>query len=317
MNATVQTLSRRDTAVCPSADRPVQCAAGRADIVPVQSYALGPTLRCGQTFRFHFRRGAFEGACGDLALVASEDDGILHISCPASCGGIRRAAAFLDAAHAVAEEAAESCAYLVDRYPSRGALIKAVFEYSDGVHILRQPIVETLVGYLLSVQSSVDLVGRRLEAIARLFPSNARIIDGRRLNLFPTVAQLRTLPRDAVSALRLGYRTPWVLELLARMPDERGLEELRSATSAERQLYFRSYAGIGPKVAACIELFAYGGEDAFPIDTWVDRGLRRVLGFTSAQARSARDRASATLGPHCGLFGEYLFRFERDHAPGS
>ena len=313
----MQTRSRSDTALCPSADRLVQCTAGRADIVPVQPYALGPTLCCGQTFRFHVRRGAFEGACGDLALVVSEDEGILRVSCPASCGGIHRAAAFLDAAHAITEDADESRAYLMARYPSRHALIKAVFEYSDGVHILRQPIVETIVGYLLSVQSSVDLVGSRLEAMTQLFPSNARIIDGRRLTLFPTVAQLRTLPRDVVDGLKLGYRTRWVRELLARMPDERGLEELRSMPSAERQLYFRSYAGIGPKVAACIELFAYQGEDAFPIDTWVDRGLRRVFGFTSAQVHSARDRASATLGPHCGLFGEYLFRFERDHAPGS
>ena len=304
----MSSLSREDV---------VQDTVERFTISPRGCYALGATLCCGQTFRFRFHEGAYQGACGDLAFVLREDNGTLNMSCPAGCGDIERAVAFLDADHSNADDAAESCDFLVTRYPDRRALIKTVFDYSEGVHILRQPVVETVVGYLLSVQSSVGLIGTRLEAMARLFPSNARVVEGRQLNLFPTVAQLRTLPREAVDALRLGYRTRWVAELLARMPDERGLEELRSLSSAERQQYFRSYTGVGPKVAACIDLFAYQGDDAFPVDTWVNRGLRRVLGLTSAQVRFAMDHAALQLGPHCGLFGEYLFRFERDHPSSS
>jgi 3-methyladenine DNA glycosylase/8-oxoguanine DNA glycosylase len=285
----------------------------RFTISPRGRYALGPTLCCGQTFRFRSCEGAYQGACGDLAFVVSEDNGTLDVSCPAGCGDVERAVAFLDADHSSTDDAAESCDFLVTRYPDRRSLIEAVFDYSDGVHILRQPIVETVVGYLLSVQSTVSLIGARLEAMARLFPSNARVVEGRQLRLFPTVSQLKPLPQETIDALRLGYRTRWVADLLARMPDERGLEELRSLTSSKRQLYFQSYVGIGPKVAACIDLFAYQGDSAFPVDTWVDRGLRRVLGLTSREIRFARDHAAAQLGPHCGLFGEYLFRFERDH----
>lgn len=295
----------------------VQDPVQRFTIRPRGRYALGPTLCCGQTFRFRFHEGAYQGACGDLAFVIRENNGALDISCPAGCGDMERAVAFLDADHSSADDAAESCDFLVTRYPVRRALIETVFEYSDGLHILRQPIVETVVGYLLSVQSSVSLIATRLEAIARLFPSNMRVVEGRQLTLFPTVAQLKTLPQDALAALRLGYRTRWVTDLLARMPSEGSLEELRSLNSAERQAYFRSNAGIGPKVAACIDLFAYQGDGAFPVDTWVDRGLRRVLGLTSAEIRALKDRPAAQLGPHCGLFGEYLFRFERDHPSSS
>jgi N-glycosylase/DNA lyase len=244
------------------------------------------------------------------------------VSYSAGRGRAERIIEFLDAESSIHEEAAESYAFLAMHYPGRRSLLKAVFEYSEGVHILRQPNVETAVGSLLSVQSSVALVGARLEAIARLFPANARVVEGRQLRLFPTVAQLKTLSTPAVESLRLGYRAPWFVELLARIPDEQGLEELRGIQSAERQRYFRNYVGIGPKVAACIDLFAYRGDDAFPVDTWVDRGVRRVLGLTSAQIRIARDHAAKELGPHCGLFGEYLFRYERDHGvsnrpPGS
>ncbi len=284
-------------------------------IRPRENYALGPTLCCGQTFRFHFHGGVYQGACGDLAIVVAEkNNGTLYANYSTRQGTAESILDFLDTSCSSQEEAAESYAFLSDRYPERRTLLKTVFEYSSGVHILKQPIVETVVGYLLSVQSSVALVGTRLEAIARLFPSNACVVNGQPLNFFPTVAQLRTLSPAVIDSLHLGYRTRWLLELLTRLPDEKELEELRSMRSVERQQYFRTYSGIGPKVAACIDLFAYGGDDAFPVDIWVDRGMRRVLGFTSAQICFARDHAATELGPHCGLFGEYLFRFERDHA---
>jgi N-glycosylase/DNA lyase len=227
-------------------------------------------------------------------------------------GSARRVFEFLDIEHSIQEDAAESYAFLAKRYPEQKQLLRSVFKYSEGVHILKQPVVETVVGYLLSVQSSVTLTRARLEAMARFFPENACVIEGRTLWLFPTVAQLKTLSESMIASLHLGYRAEWLSGLLARIPEERGLQELCGLKSVERQSYFRSYPGIGPKVAACIDLFAYGGNEAFPVDTWVDRGMRHILGFTSAQIHLARDHAAKELGPHCGLFGEYLFRYERD-----
>jgi N-glycosylase/DNA lyase len=299
---------------CPTSHKSMRRTAEHVIIKPREGYALGPTLCCGQAFRFRYCDGAYQGACGDLAIVAREADGVLDITYSTSRGGAERVTEFLNADSRGQEQADESYAFLARHYPNRSTLLKTVFEYSSGVHILKQPIVETVVGYLLSVQSSVALVGTRLEAIARLFSSTACMAGGRQLNFFPTMDQLKTLSPTAIDSLHLGYRTRWLVELLANIPDEHGLEELRTVSSAERQDYFRSYVGIGPKVAACIDLFAYQGDDAFPVDTWVDRGMRRVLGLTSAQICSARDHAKAQLGPYCGLFGEYLFRFERDHA---
>ena len=241
-------------------------------------------------------------------------DETLYISFIASHGGIDRVLEFLDLEHDIIDSADESLEFLCRRFPLRAGLLHNVFLYSRGTHLLRQPILETVVGYLLSVQSTVNLVGRRLDAMAKLFPSNRRTVAGSDLYLFPSIDELRTLPSSAVEGLRLGYRSRWFLDLLAELPDEATLQNLGAMKSKERQNYFRGFAGIGPKVAACIDLFAYGGDEAFPIDVWVDRGLRHVLGMTSAEVRTVRDHASAVLGPHCGLFGEYLFRYERDHA---
>lgn len=285
-----------------------------AVVRPPVPYALGATLSCGQTFRFRQLSNAFEGVCGDLTIRVEDRNETLDISFIAGHGGIERVLEFLDLEHDIIDSADESLEVLCRRFPLRAGVLHDVFLYSRGTHLLRQPILETVVGYLLSVQSTVSLTGRRLDAIARLFPSNRRHLVGSDMYLFPSVDELRTLTSSTVASLRLGYRSSWLLGLLAGLPDDATLQSLQKISSRERQTYFRGFAGIGPKVAACIDLFAYGEDEAFPIDVWVDRGLRHILGMTSAEVRIVRDHAPAVLGPHCGLFGEYLFRYERDRA---
>lgn len=207
--------------------------------------------------------------------------------------------------------ATESCRWLTRRYPDRSRVIREIFRYSAGVHLLHQPILETVVGYLLSVQSTVALVSSRLERIARLFPPQRSVLEGQECYFFPTAEQLRSIPTSTLEDLRLGYRQPWLEKLIEHLPDEHQLAQLSSATMQERQGFFREFEGIGPKVAACIDLFAYGNTSAFPIDVWVERGLRAILGFRDAEIAQVRRNPSPMLGPWCGLFGEYLFRYER------
>jgi N-glycosylase/DNA lyase len=243
--------------------------------------------------------------------------GTLYIDFTAEQGAFDRVIEFLDLAHDVGEPADESEVFLCRRYPQCADLLHRVFLYSWGTHLLRQPILETVVGYLFSVQSTVSLVGRRLNTIARQFPSNRRTVAGSDLYLFPSLEELRSLNSSAVSGWHLGYRAQWFRDLIAGLPDEPALQSLAATSSKERQSYFQRFAGIGPKVAACIDLFAYGQDDAFPVDVWVDRGLRHVLGMSSTDIHGVGQCASAVLGPHCGLFGEYLFRYERDHDSGT
>jgi N-glycosylase/DNA lyase len=211
------------------------------------------------------------------------------------------------------EDAAESCAYLCGHYPDSAAAVREVFAFSEGLHLLHQQAVETIIGYVLSVQSSVELVRRRLDALAELFPANRRLLAGSDVFLFPAVAELRSLTAAEFDRLHLGYRTTWLRELIAGLPEENALEELREEHPWERRRFFRTFAGIGPKVSSCIDLFVYGNDDAFPVDVWVDRGLRHVLRFSSREVHATVGDSSA-LGPHCGLFGEYLFRYERERS---
>ena len=282
-------------------------------LYPSSPYAVIPTLLCGQVFRFGASGIGAAGVCGSLALHVAPAGPALRVTLPAGSGDLADAARFLGVADNVQDDAAESCAYLCAHYPDSAAAVREVFALSEGLRLLHQPAVETILGYVLSVQSSVELVGRRLDAVAALFPTNRRRLAGRNVFLFPGLAELRSLEPADLERLHVGYRTTWLRDLIAGLPEEDVLEQLRKECPEERRRFFRKFAGVGPKVCSCIDLFVYGNDDAFPVDVWVDRGLRDVLHLTGRQVHAVVADPSV-LGPHCGLFGEYLFRYERNRA---
>ena len=73
---------------------------------------------------------------------------------------------------------------------------------------------------------------------------------------------------------------------------------------------FMENAGIGPKVASCILLFAYQKYDVFPIDTWVKKVMKRDYNIEGE--KNIREFASKTYGKYSGIAIQYLFNYGRN-----
>ena len=52
---------------------------------------------------------------------------------------------------------------------------------------------------------------------------------------------------------------------------ETSLEEWKSLDTKTLRNKLISLAGVGPKVADCVLLFAYSRQDVFPVDTWIEQ----------------------------------------------
>jgi N-glycosylase/DNA lyase len=70
--------------------------------------------------------------------------------------------------------------------------------------------------------------------------------------------------------------------------------------------------GVGNKIANCVLLFAYGFQQAFPVDVWVMKALRQLY-FPKRRASDQRiARFTATyFGPNAGYAQQYLFHYMR------
>ena len=70
--------------------------------------------------------------------------------------------------------------------------------------------------------------------------------------------------------------------------------------------------GVGPKIADCVLLFAYGFQSAFPVDVWVIKALRELY-FRGRRVKIQRLQrfSKSHFGPFAGYAQQYLFHYMR------
>jgi len=74
-------------------------------------------------------------------------------------------------------------------------------------------------------------------------------------------------------------------------------------------------SGVGKKIADCTLLYSLDFLEAFPIDTWIEKGLETdYLGGKRVGERGMEDFVSSHFGPLAGYAQLYLYHFWR-HQP--
>ena len=189
------------------------------------------------------------------------------------------------------------------------AACRAVGLY-PGLRVLNQPPWEALIAFILSANNNVA----RIRTLVRSLCVNyGQRFDagGTALYAFPTPQRLAGCGEDALRALKVGYRAPFLIETARRVREGFPLDELRRMPYDEAHRLLTTLPGVGDKVADCVLLFGCGHAEVFPVDVWVARLLREWFGVTcksrTAMAREARER----LGEHAGLIQQFLFHAAR------
>jgi N-glycosylase/DNA lyase len=192
--------------------------------------------------------------------------------------------------------------------------ITAAVKACRGLRLLRQDPWECLASFILSstkqivqIQQIIALLceryGDRLPAPERAGP----------VYRFPTAAQIARATEADLRACKMGFRAPYLRataqKVTAGEADLAGITRL-SVDRARDQLL--QLPGVGPKIADCVLLFAYGFPTAFPIDVWVQKALRDLyFPRRKTDARRLIRFAGRHFGPHAGYAQQYLFHYMR------
>jgi endonuclease-3 len=149
----------------------------------------------------------------------------------------------------------------------------------------RLPPVDELVATVLSQHTSDVNSARAFASLKRRFPSWEEVADA------PT--------GEVAAAIRAGgianQKAPRIQRILAEIERREGridLGALEPLADSEVEAYLISLPGVGPKTAACVQVFSMG-RAAFPIDTHVHRVTAR-LGWIPPGATA--ERAHQILG---------------------
>ena len=274
-------------------------------LLPVRDYDLAATLSSGQAFRWRERAGKWEGVVnGRWVHLHHREDGIA-----AETAMPQENWSWLNDYLQTSLDFDSVLRTFPDDDPMRAAITAC-----RGLRLLRQDPWECLASFILSSTKQIVQIQQIVELLCERFGTPLVTLPGHDpARSFPTAERLAAATETELRACKMGFRAPNLLtaarQVAAREID---LRALTCCTVEEARERLTQLPGVGPKIANCVLLFAYGFQQAFPVDVWVMKALRQLYFPKRRPSPRRLDRFVAThFGPNAGYAQQYLFHYIR------
>ncbi|MEA4912602.1 MAG: DNA-3-methyladenine glycosylase 2 family protein [Oscillospiraceae bacterium] len=176
-------------------------------------------------------------------------------------------------------------------------MLSRAIEYAPGIRVLRQPLFETLLSFIISQNNNIPRISGIIERFCDCFgaPCGDRCA-------FPQPYALAAADADALRPLRCGFRERYLLDAIRCFcSGEIDGNSLRSLPLAQARAQLMRINGVGPKIADCTLLFGAGRWDAFPQDVWIKRMMSEYY----------PNGLPDYILPYAGIAQQYLFHYAR------
>lgn len=170
--------------------------------------------------------------------------------------------------------------------------------YAPGIRILNQDPWEALCSFVVSQNNNIKRIMGIIERMCAFYCGGC----GKDGGGFPDVSTLASASEDALRALGLGFRAPYIVNTAkAVLYGDIDLDALRTMDIDAARACLMKVKGIGPKVADCALLFGCHRLDCFPMDVWMKR----------AMAEFFPNEDKSIFGEYAGVAQQYIFHYAR------
>ncbi len=280
---------------------------------PLRDYNLAETLESGQAFRWNRRGEAWQGVVARrwVELIVSGDP-------LTESGGLLTARTAVPQAEwkwlAEYLRIEEDIHGVIGSFPADLALGEAVAA-CRGLRLLRQDPWECLASFICSSTKQIVQIREIIRLLSRQFGS--RVPASNELgetHSFPGAEVIAAATETRLRECKMGFRAPYLRGTAQRVASgQLDLDRLRALSTSEAREALMECPGVGRKIADCVLLFAYGRQDAFPIDVWVERVLLNLYfkGKRRPNAHKLREFPLRHFGSNAGYAQQYLFHYAR------
>ncbi len=276
---------------------------------PVNDYDLAATLASGQAFRWKFRDGGWESVIDSrwIRLRQNENEILAETALPTNRWDWLENYLQLGV----------NFPAIVSTFPDDEPMRTAV-QSCRGLRLLRQNPWECLASFILSSTKQIVQIQQIVALLCERFGESVIVPQGHEPAFsFPSFAKLSTVSEAELRDCKMGFRAPYLLgtaKMLAN--NEVDLEKLRAYSVEVARDELLKFPGVGNKIADCVLLFAYGFQEAFPVDVWVMKALRQLY-FSNRNVKLKRlQKFSKThFGANAGYAQQYLFHYMRTRKP--
>ncbi len=168
------------------------------------------------------------------------------------------------------------------------AVMRRAISRHRGLRITKNAPWETIVCFICSINNNIPRIRKMVQSL---------MVDG------------EVMPPEVMFAAdlggkKLGYRDKF-LKATAEAAMSYDLSRVGRMEYENAKEALIEFEGVGPKVADCVLLFGYGFLEAFPVDVWIAREMKRGYGLEGE--RAIREFAKKRWGKFAGYAQQYLY----------
>ena len=200
-------------------------------------------------------------------------------------------------------------------FPQNDPSLARAVAYAPGLRLIRQPAWECLATFITSSLKQVAHISQISHSLRQQFGQPVTW-DGPTLHTYPEPAALAAAGTHLLQECRLGYRARYLADTAHMIASgSLNLSFLNDPTVSDHDAlaHLQRAPGVGPKVAACVLLFAGERLGFFPIDVWIERTLKELYFKEESHVPTEKLAAFARqhFGPYRGYAQQFLFHYAR------
>ena len=186
--------------------------------------------------------------------------------------------------------------------------LKASMDTFPKLRILKQPLGETLFSFICSTAKQIPQIKQCCLNVSKRF--GKELISG--VYSWPGWETLASVTEMELRDCKLGYRAKYISAIAQTLAREQDFEtKIQNKGFDEAKSMLMELPGVGEKVADCVLLFAAGKLEAFPVDTWILKAMKRIYNLENWDSGKVAHFGRVHFGKYAGLAQQFLFARER------
>ncbi len=164
-----------------------------------------------------------------------------------------------------------------------------------GIRILNADFVEVVLSFIISANNNIKRFTKTINEICQRYGTQTDCGYWS----FPNLEQCSQIKETDFKRFGCGYRAPYLVKAIQQLK-QLEFKQLQKLSNQELQRILLSISGVGPKVAACIMLFAFHRLDTAPVDTWIKKAIAQL---------SVAEQKVILQGSYAGIAQQYIFYY--------
>ena len=192
-------------------------------------------------------------------------------------------------------------------------VMKMATSFAPGIRILKQPLFETLISFIISANNSIPNIKSIIRKLSEMYGNKITFKD-KVFYTFPTPEILAEADADEIMLSKAGYRSKYIKKTAVDFSNKPiNVEKLKNLGYEGAKNKLMEYNGVGAKVADCTLLFCGAYTNAFPVDIWVKKVMEELYFKKETPLRQISGYAKNKFGELGGYAQQYLFYYARSN----